>query len=141
MSLCKRFGKDRVILVTAEDHQKPSNVQLSELDPELQPKGLMLPNGQINWNCPCLGNMVAGPCGFFFRQLFECVHKSKMQAKEIDCVDQFTKWGQCTQKYPNLYPQDRDNDMADSVGQTAKSTSTSTPSTSVPASQIKSPKS
>ena len=35
-----------------------TQVQLGE--PEDHPPGLILPNGEINWNCPCLGGMAIG---------------------------------------------------------------------------------
>ena len=31
------------------------------------PPGLIMPSGEINWNCPCLGGMAVGPCGVDFR--------------------------------------------------------------------------
>lgn len=71
MSVCKSFGKDKVMFVTAEDHVAPSTVELPE--PESSP-GLILENGDINWNCPCLGGMATGPCGVDFREAFSCFH-------------------------------------------------------------------
>ncbi|RWS20670.1 hypothetical protein B4U80_03656, partial [Leptotrombidium deliense] len=59
MSLCKEVGKDKIIFLTKEDHEKPSTVVIPEDD---EPRGLILPNGEINWNCPCLGGMASGPC-------------------------------------------------------------------------------
>lgn len=64
MSYCKDFGKDKVIFATKEDHEKPSTVELPETE---RAPGLILPNGEINWNCPCLGGMATGPCGVEFR--------------------------------------------------------------------------
>lgn len=71
MSYCKDFGKDKVIFATKEDHAIPSSVELpqSEASP-----GLILANGDINWNCPCLGGMATGPCGVEFREAFSCFH-------------------------------------------------------------------
>lgn len=81
MSHCRRLGpngKDVVIFATAEDHKVPSTVKLPE--PEPQP-GLILPNGEINWNCPCLGGMATGPCGVEFRNAFSCFHYSEAEPK------------------------------------------------------------
>ena len=36
--------------------------------------GLILSNGDINWECPCLGGMATGPCGNQFREAFSCFH-------------------------------------------------------------------
>ena len=52
MSQVKTFGKDTVIFVTKEDHAEKSKIQLPESEPQ---PGLLLPSGEINWNCPCLG--------------------------------------------------------------------------------------
>lgn len=73
MSYCQKKdgGKDIVIFATKEDHEAPSSVILPEPDPT---PGLILPNGEINWNCPCLGGMATGPCGVPFRDAFSCFH-------------------------------------------------------------------
>lgn len=71
MSFCKDYGKDKVIFATKEDHEKPSTVELPETE---RAPGLILPNGEINWNCPCLGGMATGPCGVEFREAFSCFH-------------------------------------------------------------------
>lgn len=57
MSAIKNFGKDTVIFATKEDHAIPSKIELPSS--EAQP-GLLLPSGDINWNCPCLGGMATG---------------------------------------------------------------------------------
>lgn len=36
--------------------------------------GPILPNGEINWECPCLGGAAHGPCGTEFRAAFSCFH-------------------------------------------------------------------
>lgn len=49
----------------------PSTVELPETE---RAPGLILPSGEINWNCPCLGGMATGPCGVEFREAFSCFH-------------------------------------------------------------------
>ncbi|RMB98899.1 hypothetical protein DUI87_24443 [Hirundo rustica rustica] len=71
---------------------------------------LILPNGDINWNCPCLGGMASGPCGEQFKSAFSCFHYSTEEIKGSDCVDQFRAMQECMQKYPDLYPQEDEND-------------------------------
>lgn len=71
MSYCKDFGKDKVIFASKEDHAIPSSVELPQSEPS---PGLILANGDINWNCPCLGGMATGPCGVEFREAFACFH-------------------------------------------------------------------
>ena len=77
-------------------HFGSSQVQLGE--PEDHPPGLILPNGEINWNCPCLGGMaigarlrailnflkkISGPCGIEFREAFSCFHYSEVFEKIV----------------------------------------------------------
>lgn len=114
MSLCKSYGKDKVIFATAEDHATPSTVQLPESEPS---PGLILENGEINWNCPCLGGMATGPCGVEFREAFSCFHYSEAQPKGSDCYDAFKTMQDCMSNYPGVYKQNqRDDDDDDDDG-------------------------
>ena len=70
---------------------------------EEPPPGLILPNGDINWNCPCLGGMAVGPCGLEFREAFSCFHYSKSEVKGSECLEQFAKMQMCMKEYPELY--------------------------------------
>ena len=70
---------------------------------EEPPPGLILPNGDINWNCPCLGGMAVGPCGLEFREAFSCFHYSKSEVKGSECLEQFAKLQICMKDYPELY--------------------------------------
>lgn len=73
--------------------------------PSLIP-GLILPSGEINWNCPCLGGMASGPCGTVFKEAFSCFHYSKAEVKGSECLEQFRAMQECMQHYPELYPQE-----------------------------------
>ncbi|XP_025831401.1 mitochondrial intermembrane space import and assembly protein 40 [Agrilus planipennis] len=124
MSYCKQLGpkgKDKVIFATPEDHKIPSKIKLP--DPEPQP-GLILPNGDINWNCPCLGGMATGPCGVEFRNAFSCFHYSTADPKGTDCFDLFKTMQSCMQKYPTLYKKDLgdDDDLAEAMEASEKET-------------------
>ncbi|XP_067138790.1 mitochondrial intermembrane space import and assembly protein 40-B [Centruroides vittatus] len=104
MSYCRQYGKDQVIFVTKEDHETPSTVTLPiSLDDEQ--RGLILPNGEINWSCPCLGGMATGPCGVEFREAFSCFHYSKAEPKGSDCFEKFGEMQSCMSQYPTVYPQ------------------------------------
>lgn len=122
MSYCKSYGKDKVIFVTREDHEKPSTIKLPD-DPDDDRPGLILPNGDINWSCPCLGGMATGPCGAQFREAFSCFHYSTNETKGSECFEHFRSMQQCMAQYPNLYPVDKDDDeehdQADSQGTVA----------------------
>ncbi|XP_056128956.1 coiled-coil-helix-coiled-coil-helix domain containing 4b isoform X2 [Lampris incognitus] len=108
MSSVRQEGKDRIIFVTKEDHATPSSAELVEEDPNdpYEERGLILPNGEINWNCPCLGGMASGPCGTEFKEAFSCFHYSKEEVKGSDCLEQFRAMQECMQCYPELYPQE-----------------------------------
>lgn len=103
--------------------------------------GLILPNGDINWNCPCLGGMASGPCGQQFKDAFSCFHNSKEEVKGSECIDFFRGMQECMQKYPELYPQEDDNESAPSAEAEAEavlpanSPSTDSVSASVPTSE------
>ncbi|KAM7402046.1 hypothetical protein PAMP_017317 [Pampus punctatissimus] len=110
MTSVREEGKDRIIFVTKEDHATPSNAELVEEDPNdpYEEGGLILPNGEINWNCPCLGGMASGPCGTEFKDAFSCFHYSKEEVKGSECMEQFRAMQECMQRYPELYPQEDD---------------------------------
>ena len=65
--------------------------------------GAILPNGEINWNCPCLGGMASGPCGYEFREAFSCFHHSKAEQKGSDCELQFSRWQECMVEHMDYY--------------------------------------
>uniref|UniRef100_A0A3B4TZY1 Coiled-coil-helix-coiled-coil-helix domain containing 4 n=1 Tax=Seriola dumerili TaxID=41447 RepID=A0A3B4TZY1_SERDU len=103
-----KYCKDRIIFVTKEDHATPSSAELIEEDPNdpYEEQGLILPSGEINWNCPCLGGMASGPCGTEFKDAFSCFHYSKEEVKGSECLEQFRAMQECMQRYPELYPQE-----------------------------------
>ncbi|KAI1284874.1 Mitochondrial intermembrane space import and assembly protein 40 [Halotydeus destructor] len=108
MSYCKDFGKDKVIFVTEEDYKQPSTESLPPEDES--PRGLILPNGDINWGCPCLGGTASGPCAFEFREAFSCFHNSTSDPKGGDCLEKFQSMSKCMASYPTLYPKDEGDD-------------------------------
>lgn len=110
MSYCRKEGKDTIIFATKEEHQVPSTVTLPE--PERRP-GVILADGSINWNCPCLGGMATGPCGIEFREAFSCFHYSKAEPKGRECLENFSKMQECMKQYPILYESKNNNDIDD----------------------------
>ncbi|XP_014271715.1 mitochondrial intermembrane space import and assembly protein 40 [Halyomorpha halys] len=112
MSQCQEIGKDKIILATQEELSQPSKVELPEDDPQ---PGLILEDGTINWNCPCLGGMATGPCGVPFREAFSCFHYSTAEPKGSDCVEAFTNMQACMQKYPALYGSNDDDDESKDI--------------------------
>ncbi|KAM3877836.1 mitochondrial intermembrane space import and assembly protein 40-like [Diretmus argenteus] len=129
MSSVREEGKDRIIFVTKEDHAAPSSAELVQEDPNdpYEERGLILPSGEINWNCPCLGGMASGPCGSEFKDAFSCFHYSTEEAKGSDCLEQFGAMQECMQRYPELYPQDDEKETQESSPETDQPTQDSAP--------------
>ncbi|ESO07209.1 hypothetical protein HELRODRAFT_170520 [Helobdella robusta] len=112
MSYCKKEGKDRIIFITPEDYSKPSTIKIKEYEGE---PGLIGENGEINWNCPCLGGMATGPCGYEFRNAFSCVKNSTADPKGADCFEHFQKMQDCFVKYPKLYGSENEDLSVDDI--------------------------
>ncbi|BET03391.1 coiled-coil-helix-coiled-coil-helix domain containing 4 [Nesidiocoris tenuis] len=74
-----------------------------EGEPGEERPGLILDDGTINWDCPCLGGMAYGPCGDEFRAAFSCFHYSTAEQKGSDCLEPFMAMQSCFQKYPELF--------------------------------------
>jgi len=113
MSFCKNEGKDKIVFVTKEDHEKPSTAKLEEYS-DGEP-GLIKEDGEINWNCPCLGGMATGPCGYEFRSAFSCFHYSTADPKGSDCYEAFRDMQECMVKFPSLYDASSDDKDDDDV--------------------------
>lgn len=63
--------------VAENETEEEEGVEQEPFDPNnYDPKkfGPVLPNGEINWDCPCLGGAAHGPCGTEFRAAFSCFH-------------------------------------------------------------------
>ncbi|OTF77965.1 mitochondrial intermembrane space import and assembly protein, partial [Euroglyphus maynei] len=75
MSSCEQASpKDRVVFISKQDfdNNRPTleSLNVPELPESAQSRGLIMPNGELNFNCPCLGGMASGPCGYEFREAF-----------------------------------------------------------------------
>ena len=42
--------------------------------PQEEPNSLVTKDNELNFGCPCVGNMAIGPCGVEFREAFSCTH-------------------------------------------------------------------
>jgi hypothetical protein len=50
--------------------------------PAVAPAGAVnYETGEIDWDCPCLGNAAKGPCGTEFKEAFSCFVFSKAEEK------------------------------------------------------------
>jgi len=111
MSYCKQVTeKDRVVFLTEEEASKESSIVLTaEDDPR---PGILTEDGDINWDCPCLGGMPIGPCGVEFREAFTCFHTSEADPKGADCLDAFRIMTECMSNFPVIYG-NNDNKLDD----------------------------
>nr|XP_002125847.1 mitochondrial intermembrane space import and assembly protein 40-A-like isoform X2 [Ciona intestinalis] len=108
MSYCRKEGKDTIIFATEDILSSPSTTQLRPDNPDeldTSSAGAILPNGEINWDCPCLGNLPNGPCGENFRKAFSCwvEHKDNEESFAEKCFENFTKWEECISEHKDIY--------------------------------------
>ncbi|CAK8689338.1 mitochondrial intermembrane space import and assembly protein 40-like [Clavelina lepadiformis] len=127
MSFCRKEGKDKIIFVTEEYLETPSNTVLLPDNPDevdTSNVGAILPNGEINWDCPCLGNLPNGPCGQNFRDAFSCwVENRNDEATFAEkCWDNFTKWEGCISEHRDIYRPSGDDDTSVSATDLSEST-------------------
>lgn len=91
----------------------------------LSTAGLIQPDGEINWACPCLGGMATGPCGVEFREAFSCFHYSTAEPKGSDCLEPFRQMSDCMAQYPNVYGNKDKDEVAATNGDLSEGTQTS----------------
>ena len=107
--------KDLVIFCKKADHESPSKYELPPALPT-ERRGVILPDGSINWTCPCLGVLPYGPCAYEFRQFFTCLPPpgSEDEAQRQECVPQFKTMMECMSQFPNVYPKGDSTESTDS---------------------------
>lgn len=109
-------GKDILVFLEPEDSKpQDSSSTNSQAGSKDQSEAFNEETGEINWDCPCLGNMVKPPCGDTFKEAFSCFVHSKEEPKGSDCVDQFRKMQACFQEHPDIYGDDLDAEESDGV--------------------------
>ena len=76
---------------------------------------------------PMPWGMASGWCGEQFKAAFSCFHYSQEDVKGSDCVDQFRAMHECMQKYPDLCPQEEEEEKpADPLQEAAASEASAT---------------
>lgn len=136
MSYCRREGKDIIIFATEDDLSKPSTTELLPDNPEdidTSHVGAILPNGEINWDCPCLGNLPNGPCGSAFRGAFSCWVETRedQDAFSEKCVENFIEWEDCVAKHKDVYKPSKNSSEKEQESVIASSNDTNQPKESV----------
>jgi len=56
--------------------KKEDCTDISDLGPDL-------PNGNINWDCSCMGSQPFGPCGEDYRTIMQCMRDHEHEREEI----------------------------------------------------------
>jgi len=78
--------------------------------------GAVLPDGTINWDCPCISRDLTGPCGYEMRQALSCIQK---EAATPECRAKHVVLQECLQANSSLYPwvnEDKDDSEDDDNG-------------------------
>ncbi|KAI4144157.1 MAG: hypothetical protein LQ341_002713 [Variospora aurantia] len=102
--------------VTDEPVPTATDGTVSPLDPQAtqdeasQEGAFNEETGEINWDCPCLGEMAQGPCGDQFKQAFSCFVFSKEEPKGMDCIEHFKTMQGCFREHPDIYGGELDED-------------------------------
>eukprot|EP00128_Syssomonas_multiformis_P000261 Colp12_sorted_trinity150504_noHs@27009 len=103
MSICEEEGKDKIIFVTKEDEAayKISDEQVEYL--AAKGEGAVTPEGDINWDCPCLQGMGEGPCAPEFKEAFSCFLYSESEPKGTECFNAFSSMQDCMARNRDYY--------------------------------------
>ncbi|XP_011270366.1 hypothetical protein, variant [Capsaspora owczarzaki ATCC 30864] len=103
--------KDQVIFLTKEEEAaQPKEAIQPDNGDFRQAVG---PNGEIDWDCPCIKPMTEGPCGLEFKDAFSCFVKSKEEIKGSDCIEAFRLMQTCMASHPEEYGGNKDADAED----------------------------
>lgn len=93
------LGKHSVSFMTKSEvealYEKPNAERI--------PAQALLPDGGIDWDCPCLQGMAQGPCGQEFKDAFSCFVKSTAEPRASDCVPSFEKMQACLERNAAFY--------------------------------------
>lgn len=111
-------GKDTILVVDQEynaaaverEKKAQEEAAASNSDPQ---SAVNKETGEINWDCPCLADMVKPPCGDTFKAAFSCFVYSTTEPKGMDCVDKFREMQACFKEYPEIYGREVDEDDED----------------------------
>lgn len=108
-SHCEKDHGDKIFFISKEDEDK----LVDEMPPpeELTPTGGAVgPDGEIDWDCPCLGPMTKPPCGDVFKTAFSCFVNSESEIKGSECIEQFKAMRECVGQHPEVYGLEGDQD-------------------------------
>ncbi|KAJ1355459.1 hypothetical protein KIN20_012858 [Parelaphostrongylus tenuis] len=120
-------SKDEVFYMTEDEFWEEIKDEyvksIADLAPdEVYPSnnpGPTKPDGSINFECHCVGHLVASPCGYEFREAVTCQKSStEKELEEGACADQLLAFMECairTQCFKTI-PKDDDPPPLDEGG-------------------------
>eukprot|EP00040_Diaphanoeca_grandis_P004974 m.30828 g.30828 ORF g.30828 m.30828 type:complete len:144 (+) comp16349_c2_seq1:127-558(+) len=123
MAAAERESKDAVVYVTKEEEEARSEEE-TKLEEEKDPNDQMSavgPDGEIDWDCPCLSGMTEGPCGDTFKDAFSCFVYSEEEQKGADCMEQFKNLHECMEQNASYYAKDDEEETEETAGDETKS--------------------
>mmetsp|Transcript_96330 Transcript_96330/g.133618 ORF Transcript_96330/g.133618 Transcript_96330/m.133618 type:complete len:128 (-) Transcript_96330:216-599(-) len=99
--------KDRVMFVgKKEEEEHAAHFSSDESGEEDERMGAVGPDGEIDWDCPCLQGMTKGPCGEPFKEAFACFVHSKAEPKGEDCLLEMRAMHDCIMAHPEHFESD-----------------------------------
>lgn len=109
------FENNLIAEQQVQEHQDKSSIAINNSDiidkDDANNQGAIDPNtGEINWDCPCLKEAIAPPCGEYFKAAFSCFVKSQTNPKGEDCMDLFVAMQSCYMAHPEIYKPTAEDD-------------------------------
>eukprot|EP00035_Acanthoeca_spectabilis_P016997 m.354929 g.354929 ORF g.354929 m.354929 type:complete len:160 (-) comp16597_c1_seq1:237-716(-) len=97
--------KDKVVFVDKEEEATAEAGYASDdsSGEEDERMGAVGPDGEIDWDCPCLHGMTKGPCGAPFKEAFACFVASKAEPKGEDCLMEMKAMHDCIMAHPEHF--------------------------------------
>ncbi|VBB27726.1 unnamed protein product [Acanthocheilonema viteae] len=101
---CDVDGDNVIHRITREEYDEPiqdayveslARMSYAELDDKYNP-GPTLPDGSVNFECHCVGHLVASPCGHEFREAIKCQKSAgEAELEEGACATEFMNFMRC----------------------------------------------
>ncbi|KAK6012640.1 CHCH domain protein [Ostertagia ostertagi] len=123
--MSKTDSKDEVLYITERefwDDIKDDYIQrIAMMDPnDVYPSnnpGPTKPDGSINFECHCVGHLVASPCGYEFREAVTCQKSSTDEEMEAGaCGDQLIAFMECAMRTQCFKTIPKDDEPKDGEG-------------------------
>ncbi|KAK6728988.1 hypothetical protein RB195_006192 [Necator americanus] len=107
MKMAKDESKDQVFYLSESEYwsditddyvQRIADMDPNEVYPSNNP-GPTKPDGSVNFECHCVGHLVASPCGYEFREAITCQKAATEEELEAGaCADQLLAFMECAMR-------------------------------------------